>query len=58
MVSGYEVEQCPLWQWERAILDGFRVFRLLRDPNNRGGLVVVNMREHTLNYKSPMELKS
>jgi len=29
-VKGYEVEQCPLWLWERAILEGFRAFRFLR----------------------------
>lgn len=27
MVAGYEVDKCPLWQWEHAILDGFLVFR-------------------------------
>lgn len=53
MVSGYEVDACPLWQWERAILDGFRVFRELRKPCHRGGLVVVNMIEHTLTFQPP-----
>lgn len=48
LVSGYEVDQCPLWQWERAILDGFSVFRQLRD--NGGGLVKVNMLERSLTY--------
>lgn len=48
LVSGYEVEQCPLWQWEHAILDGFSVFRQLR--NNNGGLVKVNMLERSLTY--------
>jgi NTP pyrophosphatase (non-canonical NTP hydrolase) len=48
LVSGYEVDQCPLWQWERAILDGFSVFRQLRD--NGGGLVQVNMLERSLTY--------
>lgn len=53
MVSGYEVDVCPLWQWERAILDGFRVFRELRKPCYRGGLVVVNMSDHTLTFQPP-----
>ncbi len=48
LVSGYEVDQCPLWQWERAILDGFSVFRKLRD--NGGGLVKVDMLERSLTY--------
>jgi NTP pyrophosphatase (non-canonical NTP hydrolase) len=51
LVAGYEVEQCPLWQWERAILDGFSVFRQLRD--NGGGLVKVNMLERSLTYVAP-----
>jgi NTP pyrophosphatase (non-canonical NTP hydrolase) len=29
-VSGYEPEQCPLWLWEEAILQGFEAFRFLR----------------------------
>lgn len=37
IVRGYEVAQIPLWQWERAISEGFRVFRLLRA--NQGGTV-------------------
>jgi len=46
MVSGYEVDQCPLWQWEKAILDGFKVFRQLRQ--NRGGVVTVDLLKHTI----------
>lgn len=51
MIAGYEVEKCPLWQWERAILDGFTVFRKLRD--NRGGKVTVSMTNRTLSYVPP-----
>ena len=50
MVAGYEVDQCPLWQWEKAILDGFQVFRDMRKPENRGGTVRVNMLEHTITF--------
>jgi MazG C-terminal domain len=49
MVDGFQVAECPLWQWERAILDGFRVFREVYD--NRGGTVVANLKSHTLIYK-------
>lgn len=52
MVKGYEVEACPLWQWERAILDGFRIFRLLYAAKN--GRVHVNMDTHTLVFE-PMD---
>ena len=49
MVKGYEVESRSLWMWERAILEGFKVFRQLRD--NRGGVVVANLSAHTLTYR-------
>lgn len=51
MVSGFEVADLPLWQWERAILDGFRVFRLLFE--NKGGTVDADLRKRTLTYKPP-----
>jgi NTP pyrophosphatase (non-canonical NTP hydrolase) len=50
MVSGYEVDRCPLWQWEKAILDGFSIFREIRKPENRGGLVTVDMLQHTITF--------
>lgn len=53
MVSGYEVDACPPWQWEKAILDGFRVFRELRKLEHRGGTVIVNMVDHSLTFKPP-----
>ena len=30
-VAGYEVERCPLWLWEEAILQGYAAFRFLRE---------------------------
>lgn len=53
MVRGYEVEKCPLWQWEKAILEGFKVFRELRKPEHRGGTVIVDMISHTLQFEPP-----
>lgn len=29
-VAGYEVERCPLWLWEEAILEGYKAFRFLQ----------------------------
>ncbi len=58
MVTGYEVGDCPLWQWERAILDGFRVFRELRKPEHRGGTVTANMVSHTLSFEPPSRIAS
>jgi NTP pyrophosphatase (non-canonical NTP hydrolase) len=51
MVNGYEVASCPTWQWERAILDGFGVFRELIKPENRGGVVRVDMIKHTITFR-------
>jgi len=51
MVSGYEVDQCPLWQWELAILEGFRIFRELRE--HRGGTVHVDMLAHSIRFEPP-----
>lgn len=48
MVQGFEVRDVPLWQWEVAILDGFRVFRELHD--NKGGVVTVDIAKHALRY--------
>ena len=47
-VDGYEVAQVPLWQWEMAILQGYSVFRRLRE--NRGGRVVVDLRSRRLEF--------
>lgn len=52
MVEGYEVEACPLWQWERAILDGFGVFRSLCQVGT--GVVKVDMVKHSIEF-APLE---
>jgi len=49
MVQDFEVKDAPLWQWENAILDGFRVFRLLLA--NKGGEVSINLNEHLVEYR-------
>ena len=48
-VAGYEVEQVPMWQWEVAILEGYRLFRLLR--NNKGGTLTLNLNTRQLKYR-------
>ena len=47
-VSGYEVEACPLWQWEQAILEGFAVFRKLR--THRRGIVTADLTARTITF--------
>lgn len=39
--KGYEVSQVPVWQWEEAILEGFRAFRRLREL--KGGRVTIHL---------------
>lgn len=51
-VSGYEVEKCPLKLWEKAILDGYAVFRLLKA--NQGGWIIGNREQRTIKYM-PLE---
>ena len=47
-VEGFEVAAMPLWQWEAAILDGYRVFRALRDGS--GGRVTLDLLTRQLVY--------
>jgi NTP pyrophosphatase (non-canonical NTP hydrolase) len=49
-VTGYEVDQCPLWQWEQAILEGFEVFRKLR--THRRGVVTADLVERSITFRA------
>lgn len=51
MTQGYEVENRPYWMWEEAILEGFRVFRALRD--NGGGTVTIDLNKRSIEYAPP-----
>lgn len=51
-VVGYEVEKCPLKLWEKAILEGYAVFRQLRA--NQGGWIIGNREQRTIRYE-PLE---
>ena len=48
-VKGYEVENCPLYMWERAILDGYAVFREVLE--NNGGIIIGDRYKRTITYK-------
>lgn len=50
-VRGFEAERCAYWQWERAILDGFRLFRQLRE--HRSGVITGDLETHSLEF-SPL----
>ena len=49
-VRGYEVERCALWQWEKAIEEGFRVFRDLK--RDRRGYIHADLDAHTLEFSA------
>lgn len=46
LVEGYEVAACPPWMWEKAILDGFKAFRFLRD--HRRATVIADLNNRRL----------
>ncbi len=48
-VQGFEVADVPLWQWETAILEGYRVFRSLRGHGE--GRVTLDMNRRELLYR-------
>lgn len=48
-VAGYEADQCPLWLWEEAILQGYAAFRFLR--KHRRGRVHIDMTSRRLSIE-------
>ena len=48
-IQGFEVTKLPLWRWETAILEGYRVFRSLRE--HEGGHVTLDMNQRQLLYR-------
>lgn len=49
LASGLEVASRSAQEWERAILEGFRVWRMVR--RNRGGFVSCNLEDRTMRYR-------
>ena len=49
-VKGLEVVQCPLSLWEKAILEGYKVFRELKE--NGEGMVMGDREKRTISYKN------
>jgi NTP pyrophosphatase (non-canonical NTP hydrolase) len=48
LVKGVEVERCALWEWERAILSGYGIFRQMRA--NKGGVVHANLLQRVVSF--------
>lgn len=55
LVSGLEVDRNRYWEWEDAILVGFRMFDRLRRAGR--GTVLVNLSERTLTFVEPVFVK-
>lgn len=53
-VKGYEVDRAQPWEWARAILKGFEVFRQLKEA--RRGYVIADLEERSIAYKSLEEV--
>jgi NTP pyrophosphatase (non-canonical NTP hydrolase) len=53
-VKGYEVERSQPWEWARAILKGFEVFRQLKDA--RRGYVIADLESRSIVFKSIEEI--
>jgi NTP pyrophosphatase (non-canonical NTP hydrolase) len=51
LTSALEVSDRSAGDWQRALLEGYRVFALLRE--NRGGVVVADQDTGTLDYRNP-----
>jgi NTP pyrophosphatase (non-canonical NTP hydrolase) len=49
-VAGYEVDRCPLWLWEEAILQGYAAFRFLRE--HRRGRLHIDMNNRRLSIEA------
>lgn len=48
MTKDLEVKDCSLHEWEQAILQGYEVWRKVRQ--NRGGKIACNLVSHTIRY--------
>jgi len=49
MTARLEVSRCSMNEWERAILEGFRVWRLVKE--NKGGIIVGDLVAKTIEYQ-------
>jgi NTP pyrophosphatase (non-canonical NTP hydrolase) len=48
-VKGYEVDKCNLWQWEKAIIDGYKIFRQMK--KSRKGKIVADFVSHSVTFE-------
>ncbi|MFW1955174.1 pyrophosphatase [Acinetobacter guillouiae] len=48
-VKGYEVERCSLALWEKAILEGYKVFNQVKEKGQ--GKIIGNLERRTIEYR-------
>lgn len=48
LVRNYEVEKCKPWEWQYCIIEGYRVFRKLKE--NKGGTVRVDSDRRSIEF--------
>lgn len=51
LTNGLEVEECSQMQWQKAILEGYKIFAQLKE--NNGGIVYLDLNKRTITYKKP-----
>lgn len=51
LCRGLEVERCNPWEWRKAILKGYEMFRKLRD--NKGGVLILDLNKRDIEYRAP-----
>lgn len=51
MTAKLEVKDRTGWEWNKALIDGFRIWQKLRE--NNGGVVTGNLLENTLTFSPP-----
>ena len=49
-IRGYEVEKCPLKLWEKAILEGYKVYREV--SKNKKGKIIADLQSRTIKYEN------
>jgi len=53
LVRDYESAKLPAWRWQEAILEGYEVFRKLKDL--KGGRVLIDLPNRVIKYVGPVE---
>lgn len=48
LTKGLEVKDCAEWEWESAIVEGYKVFRALE--KNRGGTLLINANKRSIRF--------